>query len=263
MSDERQNWIVSYPDDGNTVCFEMEDRSFWYQHRNACLVEAMKANNFPNELYDIGGGNGITALAMQKAGYDITLIEPYYSGIQNATSRGIKKTIHSTLEDYLIESEEKVPAAGFFDVMEHIEDDRAFLAQINSLLDENGLIMLTVPAFESLWSDNDEDLGHFRRYRLEELEEKLRLSGFQIEYKTYFFSWVWFPMWFMRVLPNKLGWRKKNTPEKKKAEHLSNRPGTGHVLRKLLQWEISAIKYKYSIPFGTSCLVVAKKTKSP
>ncbi|NIJ52411.1 class I SAM-dependent methyltransferase [Dyadobacter arcticus] len=262
MVENREKWIVSYPDDGNTVCFEMEDMSFWYQHRNECLVEAMKANHFPKDFYDIGGGNGITALAMQNAGYEVTLIEPYLSGIQNSQKRGIRNTVHSTLEDYVPKVEGTIPAAGFFDVMEHIEDDQAFLNKINHLLESNGLIMLTVPAFNSLWSDNDEQLGHFRRYTLNDLTSILAKSGFEVTYKTYFFSLVWLPMWLMRVLPNKLGIVKKNSPEKKKSEHMAGNPSTSRFLRSLLKWEISAIKNKTKIPVGTSCLIVAKKTRN-
>ncbi|MEO6282453.1 MAG: class I SAM-dependent methyltransferase [Dyadobacter sp.] len=262
MEQNRENWLVSYPDDGNSVCFEMEDMSFWYQHRNECLVQAMKANDFPKEFHDIGGGNGITALAMQQAGYDVTLVEPYLAGIQNAQKRGIKKTIQSTLEEYAPEVKGTVPAAGFFDVMEHIEDDLAFLEKINSLLVSNGKIMLTVPAFTSLWSDNDVQLGHFRRYTLDDLKKLLSRAGFEVTYQSYFFSLVWFPMWLFRVVPEKFGLKKKNTPEKKKNEHMAGRPATARFLRNLLHWEINAIKNKSRIPFGTSCLIVATKIKN-
>ncbi|MCF0071009.1 class I SAM-dependent methyltransferase [Dyadobacter sp. CY261] len=261
MGDNRENWIVSYPDDGNSVCFDMEDISFWYQHRNECLIEAMKANHFPKDFLDIGGGNGITALAMQNAGYDVTLVEPYLSGIENAKRRGIRSTIQSTLEDYVKQATGTAPAAGFFDVMEHIKNDRAFLENVNSLLVPNGQIMLTVPAFSSLWSENDVQLGHFRRYTLGQLTDLLTKTGFEVTYKTYFFSLVWVPMWFARVLPEKFGIKKNNTPEKKRNEHMVGRPGTARILRKLLSWEAKAIRSKSRIPFGTSCLIVARKTR--
>ena len=262
MQESKENWIVSYPDDGNTVCFEMEDASFWYQHRNRCIVEAVKTNQFPREFHDIGGGNGVTALAMQDAGYDITLIEPYLSGIENSRKRGIRKTVHSTLEDYVPEAKGDVHAAGFFDVMEHIEDHRGFLLKINSLLADKGQIILTVPAFMSLWSDNDVQLGHFRRYTLAQLSDLLLQCGFEVKYKSYFFSLVWVPMWLMRVLPNRFGFTKKNTPEKKKSEHMAGDPGRSRFLRTMLRWEIGAIRRKSKIPIGTSCLVVAQKTKN-
>ncbi len=259
--ENREKWLVSYPDDGNSVCFEMEDMSFWYQHRNECLVAAMKANGFHKEFLDIGGGNGITALAMQNAGYEVTLVEPYPSGIENAKKRGIRSTIQSTLEEYVAQGIGTAPAAGFFDVMEHIEDDQSFLKNINRLLTPGGQIMLTVPAFQSLWSENDVQLGHFRRYTLGQLSVLLAQAGFRVTYATYFFSLVWAPMWLTRVLPEKFGIKKDNTPDKKRNEHMAGRPGTARLLMRVLGWEINAIRNKTKIPFGTSCLIVAQKTR--
>jgi SAM-dependent methyltransferase len=260
--DNREKWLVSYPDDGNSVCFEMEDISFWYQHRNECLVATMQANDFPKEFLDIGGGNGITALAMQNAGYEVTLVEPYPSGIENAKKRGIRSTIQSTLEEYVAQGVGVAPAAGFFDVMEHIEDDQAFLENINRLLTHEGRIMLTVPAFQSLWSENDVQLGHFRRYTLGQLSTLLEKTGFRVTYATYFFSLVWAPMWLARVLPEKFGIKKNNTADKKRNEHMAGRPATARLLMRLLGWEINAIRNKTRIPFGTSCLIVAQKTRA-
>lgn len=259
--ENRENWLVSYPDDGNSVCFEMEDMSFWYQHRNECLVEAMKAHGFPKEFLDIGGGNGITALAMQNAGYHVTLVEPYASGIENARKRGIRSTVQSTLEEYVTETNGTAQAAGFFDVMEHIGDDKAFLDNINRLLVAGGRIMLTVPAFQSLWSENDVQLGHFRRYTLDQLSGLLARAGFKVTYASYFFSLVWAPMWVARVLPEKFGIKKDNTPSKKRNEHMAGRPLTARLLRRVLSWEVNAIRKKIKIPFGTSCLIIAQKTR--
>ena len=33
---------VSYPAEGNEQCFGIEDKSFWFQHRNACVIEIIK-----------------------------------------------------------------------------------------------------------------------------------------------------------------------------------------------------------------------------
>ena len=51
---------ISYPADGNEACFEIEDQSFWFQHRNDCIRELVR--NFPprgkGPIFDVGGGNG-------------------------------------------------------------------------------------------------------------------------------------------------------------------------------------------------------------
>jgi SAM-dependent methyltransferase len=50
------------------------------------------------------------------------------------------------------------------DVMEHVEDDRAFLAGILEAMSPGARLLVTVPAHPGLWSQHDVSLGHFRRY---------------------------------------------------------------------------------------------------
>jgi hypothetical protein len=51
---------VSYPDSGNDNCFEIEENSFWFHHRNNCIIEMIR--NYPptgnGPIFDVGGGNG-------------------------------------------------------------------------------------------------------------------------------------------------------------------------------------------------------------
>jgi hypothetical protein len=69
---------ISYPADGNDSCFSVEDRSFWFKHRNACIAGMVSA--FPpgdrGPIYDIGGGNGFVSLGLANAGFDVVLVEP-------------------------------------------------------------------------------------------------------------------------------------------------------------------------------------------
>jgi hypothetical protein len=46
---------ISYPQEGNDRCFEIEDKSFWFQHRNACIVELVKGSRrrrLENPIHD-------------------------------------------------------------------------------------------------------------------------------------------------------------------------------------------------------------------
>lgn len=63
------------------------------------------------------------------------------------------------------------------DVMEHIQDDRGALAQLFSMLRPGGYLLLTVPAFMSLWDAHDERNEHFRRYSRRQLGELLQPFG--------------------------------------------------------------------------------------
>jgi len=50
------------------------------------------------------------------------------------------------------------------DVLEHVEDTNKFLYEINKLIKETGIVVFSVPAYNSLWSSHDEDLHHVKRY---------------------------------------------------------------------------------------------------
>jgi glycosyltransferase involved in cell wall biosynthesis len=66
-------------------------------------------------------------------------------------------------------------------VLEHIEDDRATLANMREALDSGGRLVLLVPAFARLYGTLDEHLHHFRRYERDELDAKIREAGFVLE----------------------------------------------------------------------------------
>jgi hypothetical protein len=57
---------VSYPDEGNDACFEVEDSSFWFQHRNSVIKRMIRTYAPDESFFDIGGGNGFVSLGALK-----------------------------------------------------------------------------------------------------------------------------------------------------------------------------------------------------
>lgn len=76
---------------------------------------------------------------------------------------------------------------GMFDVLEHFEDARGILKQVASVMTDDGALLLTVPCYQMLWSEDDEVAGHFRRYTWKSLKKDLDSAGFEIVDGTYFF----------------------------------------------------------------------------
>lgn len=250
---------ISYPDDGNEVCFQVEESSYWFKHRNDCIVELVRRHQPGGTIYDIGGGNGFVSKALQDAGWEVALVEPG-SGAENARRRGVERVVRATLEDALFEPG-SFPAACAFDVIEHIEDDLSFLEEIHNLLEPGGMLYLTVPAYEWLWSQEDINAGHFRRYDLERLESVLGEAGFEPTYSSAFFGWLVSPLFLVRSLPYRFGGKKEKGAETlldTKSSH-SLPPALGVITERLHRRERHMLRDGIAKKTGTSLICTARK----
>ena len=258
FSDELAN--ISYPSDGNEACFMVEDNSFWFKHRNNCIISIIKS--FPPKkdqtIFDVGGGNGFVSNGIAEAGFDVALIEPGIQGVLNAKKRGVKNVICATTETAKIR-QHSLPAIGLFDVIEHIEDEVIFLRSIKELLSKDGYLYATVPAYSLLWSDEDTNAGHFKRYTVKSISQVLESSGFKVVYSSYIFRFLPIPVFFFRTLPYKLGISKRDdSPKNISKDHTVKSGISEKIISKILNAEINNIQNKKSMTFGSSCLIVAK-----
>lgn len=250
---------ISYPESGNQDCYQLEENSFWFNHRNNCILEAVKKHCPTSTFFDIGGGNGFVAKSLEENGIETVLIEPGIQGCINAQIRGLKNIVCSTLENASFKKN-SIGSIGLFDVVEHIEKDVDFLTSIHTFLEENGYVFITVPAYKTLWSNEDVDAGHFRRYTSQALEKKLEKIGFEIIQSSYIFSILPIPVFLFRTLPSKLGLHKNsNDINKHKEEHKNKKGVINNILNKIWQKELNRIKSGKKIPIGGSCFVIARK----
>lgn len=247
----------SYPDEGNSLAFQAEDSLFWFKHRNKCITDLVRANPPNGALFDVGGGNGVVSLALNQAGIESILVEPGQQGIDNALSRGLTQLICATLQDAGFK-DNTLPAVGMFDVLEHIEDNVNFLRDVHMALAPNGKLYLSVPAYRSLWSHEDDFAGHYRRYTLNKLRRTLRNVGFRVDYATYIFFFLPFPILLMRTIPYRLKMEKWLSPDRNKAAK-SDLGWAGKTIEKILELELVSIRNEIPIPIGGSCLVAASK----
>jgi SAM-dependent methyltransferase len=247
---------VHYPEDGSENCFALEERSFWFRHRNHVIVDAIcRLALPPARILDIGGGNGYVARALQASGYAVTLLEPSEAGSRNAHARGICDVICSTFEPSLFVPK-SFRIAGLFDVIEHIEDDVDLLRKVRGVLSPGGFVVLTIPAFQSLFSFDDTRSGHFRRYTRKTIGAVLRASGFEVTRTDYFMAPLAPPLLLLRALPARLGIRPRWTQRRHERDHGN---GTGLVplaAAAMLAAEARFLARGGRLPFGTSCLAV-------
>lgn len=247
---------VSFPECGLADLSDIEDRSYWFEHRNAIISSVVRRFPPPGSIFDVGGGNGYVSLGLEAAGFSAVVIEPDPAGIETARRRGLA-TIQATFQDLAL-SPNSIPAAGLFDVLEHIEDEAGALARLYNAIRPGGRIYIAVPAYGWLWSAEDVYAGHFRRYTAASLTGALLKAGFQPEYQTYFFRVLVPAVFLFRTLPSMLGLR-RGGEAKSLREHALPDSLAGNSVSRSLQSELRATKMGQRLAYGSSVLAVARK----
>ncbi|WP_323756880.1 class I SAM-dependent methyltransferase [Roseivirga sp.] len=248
---------ISYPKEGNSLCYQLEDNSYWFAHRNTCLSFIINKYATEGVFADVGGGNGFVSAMLQESGHHVVLIEPGQTGCFNAKKRGIEKVACARLED-VDWSKSELKNAGIFDVLEHIEAHEVFLKTIHSALAENGKLFITVPSFQHLWSQEDVKAGHFRRYTKKSLSQVLSRAGFKMTYSSYMFSCLHLPIYVLRTLPTKLGLRRSDFKNDEN-EHGTEGGFMISMIKRLLKREQNNLMDGKTARFGSSLVVVAVK----
>jgi SAM-dependent methyltransferase len=137
------------------------------------------------------------------------------------------------------------------DVIEHVDDDGHATAEIARVLAPDGLALITVPAFQSLWGPQDRQALHKRRYRLRPLVRLLLATGLRID-RSYYFNYLLFgPIWAARRIIDLFG-------IKLDSEGQVNTPLLNRILSAVFSVDISTAR-SIKAPFGVSILVVARK----
>lgn len=231
----------------------IEEIHWWYTGRREILRKVL--NKFITKkpkILDIGCGTGGNFSLLRKYG-TIRGIEYSELAIKKARKKfpniDIKKG--SLPNDFPIKNE-RYDLITMFDVLEHINDDQKSLEIVYNYLNNNGRLVITVPAFNFLWSKSDEVQFHKRRYTKKQLLEILKKNNYQIEFSSYFNFFLFFPVYFGKFLIR----CDKNYTTNKEMEIKSK------LLNKLLYIIFKCESYflpNIKFPFGVSIIIVAKR----
>jgi SAM-dependent methyltransferase len=139
------------------------------------------------------------------------------------------------------------------DVLEHFSDEQRLLADVRGLVRTGGHVLVSVPAFQFLWSEHDEVLQHVRRYRAGELRRVLEAARFAVERITYTNAVAFPPAVVVRGLLARLGlWAGGRTDFR---EHGALVNGT---LVRAYRLEAQALASGLRLPLGLSVAAVAR-----
>lgn len=242
--------------------FAAEDRHFWFRARNqviSVLASQVVAQLSPGyRVLEMGCGDGNVLRFLERACPAGTVVgmDLYREGLRYARSRTSCPLVQGDVRQSPFGKTFQV--IGIFDVLEHIPDDNALLGDLWGSLENGGTLLLTVPAYASLWSYVDELSGHCRRYEPGELRSKLEAAGFAIEYLTPYMASTLPLMWLSRR--SKAGTAAGTADALELArQELRVVPVLNEILAWVLSWEARWMAKRRQLPFGSSLLAVARK----
>ena len=182
---------MAYSNDGFEVAsFELlarlEPTSFWFRSRNRLVLQLL-SRYFPTakRLLEIGCGTGFVLSGLRHARPDLELTgsDLYEAGLKFAAERLPGVALYQ-MDSRRLPFDSHFDVICALDVLEHIEEDEAALAEMFRAIRPGGGTIISVPQHPRLWNAGDDFAHHKRRYRRRELQAKLRRAGFHIELMT-------------------------------------------------------------------------------
>jgi len=171
------------------------ERNYWWFVGRRKIIHTILQNEIKKKsdlrILDIGCGTGFTTLSLKKFG-DIVGTDGSFSALRHCNKIGLNQVIKSD-SYYLPFADKTFDMITMLDVLEHIENDLRVLEELNRVLKKDGIIIITVPAYQFLWSQHDVALSHYRRYNIKTLSKVIIKTGFKVIRISYFISFL-FPI---------------------------------------------------------------------
>jgi dolichyl-phosphate beta-glucosyltransferase len=224
-----------------------EDRHCAHVAKRGLVLRAIEESGVHGPCLDLGCGTGAmldeVGAMMPAVGIDLSL-----RSLGHARMRGIGALARAD-GDALPFREGSFGAVLALDVIEHHPRPEELLREARRVLRPDGCMVLTVPAFQWMWTYHDHLLGHYRRYTRERLVAELEAAGLEVRYATYFQSWLLPMAWVFRRVKALAG--------------RGTRPDAwvppGPLNKALLALAETEARYLqgHRVPFGLSVLAVA------
>ena len=230
----------------------VESFHWWFVVRRKLLRFFLSTLNIPKNSFalDVGCGTGSNLKILRSGGLKAIGLDRSIYALSLTQNKITSPLINADL-NYLPVRPGSIGLIVAMDILEHLNDDISGIRSIYQALKKEGLLILSVPAFRSLWGIQDEVTGHKRRYSRQEMVKKLRQEGFEIIESSYFNFFLFVPIFFARQLIRLLGLRIQS-------ENEVNFPIINFFLKTIFSLEVYALRY-FSFPFGVSLLCIAKK----
>jgi SAM-dependent methyltransferase len=233
---------------------EVDDDHWWYRGRRAVIAAELEQLAAPAEaqILDAGCGSGATLVELTRWG-SVSGIDLNEDAADVARSRGAFDVRTGKLEE-LPWKDDTFDLVTCLDVIEHTADDVIALRELHRVVKAGGWSLITVPAYQALWSRHDETNHHFRRYSRRSLREAARVAGWQVQRETSFNTLLLAPAAAVRLAHRGRAADRDHTPDL----HLGPKWLNG-LLELPMRAEARWLGAGHSLPAGLSLLVVLRK----
>lgn len=236
--------------------FAHEDHYWWFVARRELVVTLARRHvRSPAPTFvDVGCGTGATARALSSLGRVIA-VDASPLALRACASRGLRDLVLARAEAIPLASA-SVDAVVATDVVEHLDDDLAALAEFRRVLKPGGHAIVTVPAYRFLWSEHDVALMHRRRYVARQLGAVAARAGLERVRLGYALSFL-FPLSLGRLLK-----RPRSHPDRPPQAQI--RPVPAWLNATLIQVQrLETTLFRYgSLPWGLSVVAVLRRPAS-
>jgi|RhiMethySRZTD1v2_1073278.scaffolds.fasta_scaffold177576_2 SAM-dependent methyltransferase len=170
---------------------DLYHQHWWWRAREALLVrtlEHLSPHGGWNTILDVGCGDGLFFGKLQQFG---TTLEGVESDASLVSENGPwRRHIHVGSFDSSFQPANAYSLILMLDMLEHLADPLSALQHAVRLLEPRGHILLTVPAFEALWTSHDDYNEHRTRFTRARFARLARDAGMRIDSARYFFHWT-------------------------------------------------------------------------
>jgi SAM-dependent methyltransferase len=192
---------------------EVDEHHWWYRGRRRIIRSELELLPLPAgaRVLDAGCGSGRTLDELQDYG-EVSGIELDPAAAEAARARGQGEVRIGRLEELPWESA-TFDLITCLDVIEHTPDDVATLRELRRVCKPGGWLLITVPAYQALWSLHDEANHHYRRYARGTLRSAALAARWQVTRVTSFNSLLLAPAAVVRLAQRRRRSKNGYTPE--------------------------------------------------
>ena len=234
--------------------YKVETQHWWFVARRKIIEKLIKRVRLDknSSIMDAGCGNGDN-LSMLSKYADVIAMERDKNALLKAQARDIGKVLQGELPNNVhVDLKRDNDLIVLLDVLEHIDDDAASLNVLREYTKDHGHLIITVPAYQFLWTIHDEQHHHKRRYTLRKLKKLIENNGWSVNYISYFNSFL-FPLALVDRLKQKILPPKKDVGLKMPSKLINS------IFEKIFSFESKLIG-RIIFPFGLSIILIAKKS---